>query len=189
MPTLCKESWQDSKAWADQFTPACKRLVGAFFIVEASAIQDQRENTDLWFELQGQRVAVRIRNIHDYGRLGQGTLWGNQWTIRRRRPSGTPTELQKILEGWGHYCLYAWGDVRSKGLVAYTLFDLNQVRPWIVDVATRTKDYPGRLQRNWDGTEFRAITLADMPPKTIMQRVAMPVAYPLGGLPLAAAGS
>jgi hypothetical protein len=64
--------------------------------------------------------------------------------------------------------------------VAYTLFDLDAVRAWIVDVATRRKDYPGRRQRNPDGTEFRAIDLAATPPQAILRRVALPETYPLG---------
>ena len=65
------ETWKDRKRWADQFTPYIKGSVGQVFIREASVEEDQRENTDLMFEILRASSAVRVRRIEErWGTIG-----------------------------------------------------------------------------------------------------------------------
>jgi hypothetical protein len=159
--------WQDSKRWADQFTPHIKSILGYLFIQEAPLAQDQRENTDLMFMLFDKRVAIRIRNIKDRAPFNRR----NEWTIRVSRPSGIDTELTKMMAGWADYCLYGWGDETTKKVQAFTVFDLDATRAWIFQYVLDKQTLPGMIQQDKDGSAtFLAICIDDMPLQCIICR-------------------
>jgi len=153
-------TWEDSKAWSDRFLPEIKIILGRRFISEPEVEEDVFRNTDLTvLKLEAIRVACRIRDISYYEK------YGDQFTIRTVRPSGTQTELAKILEGWGDYIFYGFGGKRR-------LFDWR-----IGDLDIFREQYKlGQLQgipcQNRDGSsEFEAFRWDKLPPEFVVDRM------------------
>jgi hypothetical protein len=162
-----REHWQDSKAWADQFTPHVQELLGIRFFRPATRDQDLKENTDLLFESERGRFAIRIRRLQE--RLAFNRR--NEVTLRLKRTSGQATELGKLMNGLGDYFLYGWGDERSQKVVAYSILNLAQLRGWLFEVLLETHKLPGQCQDNHDGSSsFVAFCLDCMPPHLIVSR-------------------
>lgn len=162
MPT-----WIESKRWADQFTPHIKAILGQVFIEEATVEADRTENTDLVLVMAGKRVAVRIRDLAERAAYNRR----NEWTVRLRRPSETPTELAKLMDGFGDYFLYGWGDPAVHRVVAWTVFDLAKVRSWLFAYVMAHHALPGKQQDTKDGSaRFLALCIDAMPPRCIVHR-------------------
>lgn len=163
--------WEADHQWAQQFIPHISQILARVFVKEAPINMDMRENTDLVLEMAGQRIAVRVRKIKEYGLYNRR----NEWTIRSKRPSGVQTELAKILYGWGDYYFYGWGDVRDKHIKAYTIIDLKPARPWLYENGSRLMEQHGQIQQNKDGSSaFVAICLDELPTECIISRHTTP---------------
>ena len=81
---------------------------------------DQEENTDLFFfEFRRLRIACRVR-------CGVESKKHGDITIRSKRPSGLPVELDKINAGFGDYMLYCWG--KREKILEYIIIDLEEFR-------------------------------------------------------------
>jgi len=146
--------------WGRRFLPHMKQIIGHHLIAEASPDEDAHHNTDLIvLRLDAVRIACRAR------RDGYRRRYGHQFTIRTDRPSGVKTELAKVIEGWGDYILYGFGDDRSDNLTAWALGDLRVFRLWFMRQTTllRPREMPGEKCPNRDGTWFRAFAYADLP--------------------------
>lgn len=116
-------NWESDKKWSDRFLPEIKRILGEYLISEPSIEEDAERNTDLIvLKLEAIRIACRIR------RNKYLLNYGNQFTIRSGRPSGTKTELTKIIEGWGNYLFYGFSDEKEIQLKKWILGDLNSFR-------------------------------------------------------------
>src|SRR4030095_5465150 len=124
------ESWQDDHAWAQQFIPQIKMLLGLNCIQIADIDEDRHHNTDLMFDVNRARYAVRVRRISE--RLAFNRR--NEITFRFQRRSTVQTEFSKLMHGWGDKCLYCWGDDKSHRVPAYTLLDLDAFRGWMSDI-------------------------------------------------------
>jgi len=116
-------TWENDKRWSDRFLPEVKRILGEHLISEAPYEEDAERNTDLIvLRLEAIRIACRIREhkhlLH----------YRHQFTIRSLRPSGNPTELAKIREGWGDYFFYGFADQTHTSLCQWTLGDLEALR-------------------------------------------------------------
>lgn len=115
--------WEHDKRWSDKFLPEIKSALGRLFIGAAPVEEDQERNTDLIvLKLEAVRVACRIRK-HKYL-----AGYGRDFTIRAGRPTGTKTELTKIIEGWGQYLFYGFADEDEEGLAAWRVADLSALR-------------------------------------------------------------
>jgi len=121
-------------------------------------------------KLDGIRVGVRIRTFENYYFRYN---YRNEFTVRSDLPSGTKTELAKILEGWGDYFFYGFGDTGGK-LPAWVLLNLTVFRSWFHDYVATNGVEPGVEIPNKDGSSaFRAFTLGDCPESmTISRRIA-----------------
>lgn len=153
--------------WGRTFIPEIKRICANYLITEAPEEEDQQRNTDLLvLKAETKRIACRIRK-HQY--LDR---YGDQFTIRAGRPSGVPTELRKLISGWGDYILYGFADQSETQLAAWFLGDLNVFRLWH-QMETWRGNKPGIKQNNGDGSSwFMAYRLDDLPQEFVVSRVA-----------------
>jgi len=86
----------------------------------ASSERDLKKATDLVISVDGGDVAVRIRRAKYKGRY-------RDLTIRAWREGGIRTELEKLVDGFGDWYLYAWSNGHG-GLDDWFLVDLNKLR-------------------------------------------------------------
>lgn len=152
--------------WQSQFVPPMKRIVGEYLIGEAPADEDRDHNTDLIvLRLEAIRVACRVRQ-HKYLER-----YGDEFTVRTARPSGSDTELSKLLAGWGDYVLYGFATEDSEGLAAWVLGDLSVFRLWHHRRLAVDGQAPGVTQNNGDGSStFRAYRIDELPDDFVVAR-------------------
>lgn len=153
--------WQDDKRWSDRFIPEISSHLGRYLITEPAVIEDQERNSDLMVLGMGSvRVACRIRKYNYAAR------YGDQFTIRKTRPSGAKTELRKVVEGFGDYLFYGFSDEHETHLHQWFLGNLNLFRGWWTDqlYLSSPRTLPGIAKENADNSSaFAAFRLADMP--------------------------
>lgn len=150
--------WERDFNRAQRYLPALQRILAQYLIVEAPVLEDIQHNTDLIVVMaDGVRVACRLRDQQYAGQyLGE-------FTLRCARPNGVRTELDKLMDGWGHYFLYGFMTPPPAADVAgWTLLDLRVFREWF---RTFPPDLlPGELRHNRDGSSsFRAFRFANLP--------------------------
>lgn len=138
-------TYAKDRVWSDQFLPAVCRIVGPRLLIPTPDAMDRTQAADLMvLKARDLTIAVRVR---------RGTYAANyrhDVTIRSGRPSGVKTELQKIVDGFGDWMLYAFSDPQTAGgLLGWVLFDLALFRAALI---RRTLTWTTR--RNPDGTEF-----------------------------------
>jgi hypothetical protein len=153
-------AWEADKSWSDRFIPQLKRILADILIGPAPEEEDQKRNTDLIvLGMQNLRIACRVRRpryFKDYFR---------EFTIRLDRPTGAKTELDKILDGFGDYFLYAFADAAEKRIQTWTLGRLPVFRTHY-----QSGRAPGRVKCNPDGTRFRYWSWAEFPSEFIADR-------------------
>lgn len=141
-------SWQQDKRWSDRFLPEIKQILGLHLIGEPPIEEDAERNTDLMvLKMEAVRIGCRIRK-HDYYQR-----YGHEFTIRAGRPSGTKTELAKIIEGWGQYFFYGFADPSETRLHSWMLADMNVFRSWYNRCLFDGK-HPGKKNNNTDGSSY-----------------------------------
>lgn len=155
--------WQTDKQWSDRFLTEVKRTLGEYLIGEPPVVEDQERNTDLVvLKMQAVRIACRIRTASYYQR------YGDEFTIRRSRPSGAKTELAKLIEGWGDYLFYGFSTEDADALQAWTLADLSVFRGWYARELYRGNK-PGESRNNHDNSSgFFAFKWSDLPPEFVI---------------------
>jgi hypothetical protein len=115
--------WKIDKRWSDRFFPEIKRILGEHLIGEASKEDDAEKNTDLIvLKLDAVRIACRVRRHKHLEK------YGNEFTLRFRRPSGVKTEFDKVIEGWGDYLFYSFCNETETILSHWILGNLNALR-------------------------------------------------------------
>jgi len=152
--------------WQRRFVPEIKRILGEQLITEGPPEEDLRHNTDfIVLGLDAVRVACRVRR-HSY--LAR---YGGEFTIRASRPSGTETELHKVLRGWGDYIFYAFASTGETYLAAWLLGDLCEFRLWHARALSLLAPgrMPGTVIRNHDSTG-RAYRISDLPSRFVIGR-------------------
>jgi hypothetical protein len=153
-----------SFGWQARFIPQMKGIVGRYLVAEGTPEQDGRQNTDLIIlRLDGEvRVACRVRGYEQYRKR-----YGDEFTIRCDRPSGAPTELAKLLNGWGDYLLYGFARQRNPYATPARFV------PWTLarlDVFRRCyRPGMGRRRNNHDGSSaFLAFRWSDFPAEFVI---------------------
>ena len=155
--------WVKDKDWSDHFIPEIKRVLVAHLckrLIGAAPVEEDRErNTDLIvLTMRDTRIAARVRRPHCLARFGYDL------TIRTERPSGSKTEMEKIVEGWGEFMLYGFSAGDERTLARWILIDLAAFRVWLDRyMALHAGDRPGTVERNTDGVLFRAFDVRDFP--------------------------
>lgn len=169
--------WELDKEWSDQFLPEIKKILGLYLIDEPPIEEDQKRNTDLIvLKLDAVRVGCRIRRVEKNYRNKEGEVciinylkkYGNQFTIRAGRPNGGKTELAKIIEGWGDYFFYGFG--QDGVLHKWSLCRLNVFRLWYNRELYNNKK-PGQSKDNKDNSSFFiAFDFNDLPEDFIVKQ-------------------
>ena len=158
--------WQKDKEKSDVFLPEIKGILGLHLIGEPPIEEDVERNTDLMvLRMEAVRIGCRVRG-HEYLRK-----YGDEFTIRSGRPSGIKTELTKIIEGWGDYFFYGFGDVHGRKLIQWTLADLRVFRRWYMSELWQMgpKKSPGLAMNNRDNSSsFCVFKWDDLPPEFVV---------------------
>lgn len=143
-----KKKFMRDLYWANKFLPEIKRILKtqAIWMISvqvATPDEDMSLGVDMVIRVEGGNVAVRIRRAR--------CRW-RDITIRIRRPSGVPTEIDKIKVGYVSWYLYAW---------TYK----NQITEWVLVDVRRIVEL-GVFERRWksfsnrDGTRFIVIPIS-----------------------------
>lgn len=141
--------WEKDKVASDRYIPHIKEILGRHLIGVASVDEDQERNTDLIvMTLKSVRIACRVRSESYFNQ------YPDEFTIRAGRPSGRKTELAKVIEGWGDYIFYGFGESAGDRLIAWTLGDLRLFRSEYCRKLYHAgpKDHPGVCKTNRDGS-------------------------------------
>jgi len=156
--------WKQDKRWSDVFIPEIKQILGLYLIGEPPVAEDQERNTDLMvMKMDAVRVGCRIRRNQYLDR------YPDEFTIRSGRPSGTKTELTKVIEGWGDYFFYGFSDAECKSLAAWKLCDIKVFRIWLLKETLRKKKLPGIHKNNTDNSSsFSAFNFSQLPAEFIV---------------------
>lgn len=155
---MTSPSFFTDKKWSDRFIPDMQRIVGEHLIGPAPDDEDMKRNTDLIvLRLDPIRIACRIR------KHGYYDSFGDEFTIRISRPSGTKTEFAKLIEGYGDYILYGFADKGETKIHAWILGDLRVFRLTFQEMSWKGKPI-GTAQKNKDGSsDFMAFKISDFP--------------------------
>lgn len=157
-------SWIEEQKWSDRFIGQITPILGYVFFRKAPIHRDMREATDLvMLNMQDTRVGVRMRRHRHIG-------FADEFTIRCSVPSGVPTELQKLVAGYGHYLFYGFEGECSDFLGKWHIIDLKEFRLKMhLSLASMAAGMlPGREITNHDGTTFRAFRYSDFPTQMIV---------------------
>lgn len=159
-------TFRDDTAFAERFLDHMRAIAGRYLIRVAPVDEDVHRATDLIvLQLDALRIACRVRRERYLAKYGQ------QFTIRFERRSGTKTEFAKIIfEGWGDYLLYGFGPERGGSyLTAWALCDLAHFRShWAPRLRAQPDLRPGTLVPNGDGTEGRAFWYRQYPAEFVV---------------------
>jgi len=142
------------KRWADRFLPEIKSILGQYLIGEPPIEEDLKRNTDLMvLKMEAVRIGCRVR------KYSFGVNFGDEFTIRVGRPSGAPTELAKIIAGWGDYLFYGFCNETEDALFRWTLADLTVFRLEFARKCIKLPQgiRPGRNIENVDGSSTFSI--------------------------------
>lgn len=156
--------WVKDKQRVDKFEPEIKRILGEHLISTADIVRDQTEATDmLVLELRPFRIGCRVRTF-DYL-----LRFPNEFTIRLDRPSGMPSEMAKIVDGWGDYIFYGFADESDSLLTSWTIGDLHVFRATLIrNASLLTKLFQ---QKNKDNSSsFYAWPLHAFPSNFVIAR-------------------
>lgn len=156
--------WVSDYQWARPFDRQVKMAIGPYVIGNACAEDDQDRATDMILVTDRVRIACRLRrwSQHVFSRYGE------QFTVRSSRESGTRTELAKILEGWGDLFFYGWADPQTRRLREWSLIDLAGFRTFHAESKASGKCIVADAVDNGDGTRFVAYWLTMLPPGCIV---------------------
>lgn len=126
MRQMAQRTYKTDRIAADQFIPQVKKILlkchKHFLDFEvADDHLDQTEATDLVAVRSRCHIAVRIRDISYLEKEYHYDV-----TMRNHRPSGMPTEADKILSGFGDWMFYGWQN--GTEIVAFVLLCLKSIR-------------------------------------------------------------
>ncbi len=157
-----RQQWEQQKAWSDRFLPEIKAILGQHLIGEPPVAEDTERNTDLMvLRMEAVRIGCRIRKI------GYLRHYGDEFTIRAELPTGTKTELAKIIEGWGDYFFYGFADSYETHLIKWTLADMRVFRgAYSRMIASPSASIA--LKKNADGSKFAAFRWSVFPPELVV---------------------
>ena len=160
-------AYQEDRAWADQYEPELKKVVGSLLPMTASFRLDVEQSTDLivYKVKHGPRagqpvgaIGARLRRPGNFWcrSFNSRVWWGVQFTIRSHRSSGAETEYSKIMKGFGDWFVY--GHIEQTVLRHWMVLDLEVFRD-----CERKHRTSYKSQDNKDGTYFRAYDVTTLP--------------------------
>ena len=145
-----KSTFSGRMSWSKQFLPAQYKIIEHFAprldfskaanhinICEATEDDDKNFETDVYVcNYNKLNIALRVRE-------GKSTDYGDIM-IRSKTKYGSPSELDKIMQGYGDYYLYCWTDPNSDSFTIneYLFIDLDAFRVHMNDVFLGVKAFP-----------------------------------------------
>jgi hypothetical protein len=149
-------SYASDRAFSDRYIPTIRGIVGPLLLTPAPFELDTKEATDLLvFTARDMRIAARVRRADKY--LDR---YGYQFTLRAKRDNGVVTELSKIVDGWGDWLFYGFGQPGSSLIVHWWLIDLHAFRAALI---RDKQSLQHGLTANGDGTHFAWFDLRSFP--------------------------
>jgi hypothetical protein len=104
------------------FAKRIKGILGCCFIGQ-DVKHDLTQATDFEiFTVKPFTVAARLRRYDAWLKYPQ------DFTIRWSRPSGVPTEIDKIRQGFGNYLFYGFVNEQENKIIQYLIGDLDTFR-------------------------------------------------------------
>jgi len=155
--------WKAEKQFSDQYLNQIKQILGLHLISEPPTEEDQKRCTDLiTMKMEPVRVLCRIRREKYLDK------YGDEFTIRAECANGATTELTKIIEGWGDYMFYGFGNDNGQ-IVKWMLADVKVFRLAYMRSLYAKKPL-GTKQTNKDmtDTKFIAFKINEFPDNFIL---------------------
>ena len=154
------KDWHEDFDWQKQFTDFYAWVIFRhlrFRVADWEA--DAKRNTDLLVAVgeTGLRVACRARRSKYRDR------YAHQFTVRLDRPSGVPSEMAKLRDGWGDFGLYGFEVAEGAGTLSpFVIYNLAMLRQYLDDEGLWYR------QRNRDlSSTFAAFDLSDVESKQL----------------------
>ena len=150
--------YETDRRWSDAFIPAIKKIVGPLLLEESSFEVDTQQAADLVvLNARDKTIACRVR------RSGYADKYGNEFTIRAKRDSGSKTELEKIVDGFGDWMFYGHADPDGMNVCRWMVISLPALRAAII-----RKQANPLNQSNGDGTHFVAFDVRSLPDSCVI---------------------
>ena len=147
--------------WQDKYIPLVARKLGEVFIVRSSFKVDTQNATDLvMLHADKMNFAVRLRRLNNYG-----DRYLNQFTIRAKTKNNKKTEIDKILEGYADYGIYAWVCEKNQRIKHWTIFDFDVFR----QTFNKDKLNNKHLYMNQDDSGFYSFDFKELPSNFVIQ--------------------
>ena len=158
-------NFDEQYAWQQRFLPQVAKIIAPYMVRVAPMEEDQKRNTDMMMlKVDGVRVGVRTRKFEYLA------SFGDEFTIRSELPSGTKTELAKIIEGWGDLLFYGFADDEEHDIAAWMIGDLGVFRRWMCKMLWDRNAPRPIARRNADGSKFLAFRIDDLPDDFLVAR-------------------
>lgn len=149
-----EEDWN----WADEREPLIEnavRSVGGKIIniKVAERSKDLEKATDYIIQIKSGEIACRVRRPKDRHGNNIYETYGDV-TFRCSRPSGVKTEIQKLIEGFARWYLYAWTKDKEnpEQFKKWIFFDLDVLRQR--DLLKKWRKEKPRKWNKDDSSEF-----------------------------------
>lgn len=163
---MSMEQWEKDKKESDVYLNEIKQILGLYLIGEPPIEEDAERNTDLMvLKMDAVRVACRVRTNWYLNERN----YKNEFTVRSNRHSGTKTELRKIIEGWGDYLFYGFGDEQCKKLEHWHLLDLKVFRSSFYNMVYKG-EIPEQIQNKDGSSSFMPFQINDFPGNIIIAK-------------------
>ena len=161
------QDWELDKLLTDRAMPHVQAALGCLLFKAGNAVEDTKEATDLRIlNAQDQRVAVRLRSDRYRDK------YGGEITLRYDRPSGTQSEVEKIMMGFAQWFFYGFIDDSGR-LIQYTIINLNGVRLFLWEAKNLVETF---CIRNADNSStFLAIPIENFPKWAIAKQWRRPI--------------
>lgn len=145
--------YEINRRWSDAFIPAIKKIVGPLLLEESSFEVDTTQAADLIvLNARDKKIAARVR------RLGYAERYPFEFTIRAKLDSGTRTELEKMVDGFGDWMFYGHAHEDGMNISRWMVINLPAWRAALI-----RKKAPCEKKSNGDGTHFVAFDVRMLP--------------------------
>jgi hypothetical protein len=139
-----------------RFAPTIKAILGRQFICQDVTLDREQATDFAVFNVSPFSVAARLRRYQYLSRYGE------QFTLRWSRPSGVPTEIDKVRRGLVDYILYGFVDADERRIVRYFIGDFTVFRD--------CEPLPYRVRENVPpDSELAVYRLCDLPSKFVIK--------------------